>query len=286
MRLVVKKGNSIVSELQFDSGPIYIGRHSNSQVFLPDRTVSRQHAVIFTTQDGKWMAEDLDSANKTYLNDEAIHKAEIKTGDCLRIADFTVEVNLEDFAEAEKPIHVEDTLTTATRDSQIIVRRLDVEHAPDITLPAKRAQDFLQATEAICRANGLDEVLQVLLNIILRQFGAYHTWGALRNQATGPMTCHAGRGRDGQTVELSEIKLNEKINQAVEKGQFLLLPQVSAQIEDEKIRSAMIAPIIDPTGCFGVLYVDNAADREQYSLSDLDYLMLLAIHTAAILENF
>ena len=295
MRLVVKKGNSIVSELQFDGGPICIGRHSNSQVFLPDRTVSRQHAVIFTTQDGKWMAEDLDSANKTYLNDEAIHKAEIKTGDCLRIADFTIEVNLKDVAEAEKPIHVEDTLTTATRDSpspsegrdsQIIVRRLDVEHAPDITLPAKRAQDFLQATEAICRANGLDEVLQVLLNIILRQFGAYHTWGALRNQATGPMTCHAGRGRDGQTVELSEIKLNEKINQAVEKGQFLLLPQVSAQIEDEKIRSAMIAPIIDPTGCFGVLYVDNAADREQYSLSDLDYLMLLAIHTAAILENF
>ncbi len=286
MRLVVKKGNNTVSELRFSSGPIYIGRHSNSQVFLPDGTVSRQHAVIFTTQDGKWMAEDLDSANKTYLNDEAIHKAEIKTGDCLRIADFTIEVNLEDVAEAEKPIQVEDTLTTATRDSQIIVRRPDVERAPDITLPAKRAQDFLQATEAICKANGLDEVLQVLLSITLRQFGAYHTWGALRNQATGPMTCHAGRRRDGQTVELSEIKLNEKINQVVENGQFLLLPQVSAQIEDEKIRSAMIAPLMDPTGCFGVLYVDNAADREQYSLSDLDYLMLLAIHTAAILENF
>jgi len=286
MRLVVKKGNSIVSELQFDGGPIYIGRHSNSQVFLPDGTVSRQHAVIFTTQDGKWMAEDLDSANKTYLNDEAIHKAEIKTGDCLRITDFTIEVYLEDVAEAEKPIRPEDALTTTSRDLQIIVRKPDVEHAPDITLPAKRVKDFLQATEAICRANGLDEVLQVLLNIILRQFGAYHTWGALRNQATGPMTCHAGRRRDGQTVELSEIKLNEKINQAVEKGQFLLLPQVSAQTEDEKIRSAMIAPIIDPTGCFGVLYVDNAADREQYSLSDLDYLMLLAIHTAAILENF
>jgi pSer/pThr/pTyr-binding forkhead associated (FHA) protein len=286
MRLVVKKSNQTVSELQFSSGPIYIGRHSNSQVFLPDRTVSRQHAVIFTTQDGKWMAEDLDSANKTYLNDEAIHKAEIKTGDCLRITDFTIEVYLEDDTGAEESILLEDTLTTATRDPQIIVRKPDVEHAPDITLPARRAQDFLQATEAICRANGLDEVLQVLLNITLRQFGAYHSWGALRNQPTGPMTCHAGKGREGQKVELSEIKLNEKINQAVESGQFLLLPQVSAQTEDEKIRSAMIAPIMDPTGCFGVLYVDNAAGREQYSLSDLDYLMLLAIHTAAILENF
>jgi pSer/pThr/pTyr-binding forkhead associated (FHA) protein len=286
MRLVVKKDNRIVSELQFSSGPIYIGRHTNSQVFLPDRTVSRQHAVIFTTQDGKWMAEDLDSANKTYLNDEAIHKAEIKTGDCLRITDFTIEIYLEDEAEAEKPVHPEDTLTTTTRDLQIIVRKPDVEHAPDIILPAKRAKDFLQATEAICKANAPDAVLQVLLRITLRQFDAYHSWCALRNQPTGPMTCHAGKRRDRQKVELSEIKLNEKISQAVENGQFLLLPQVSSQTEHEKIRSAMIAPILDPTGCFGVLYVDNAMDREHYSLSDLDYLMLLAIHTAAILENF
>jgi hypothetical protein len=43
---------------------------------------------------------------------------------------------------------------------------------------------------------------------------------------------------------------------------------------------------MDPTGCFGALYVDNATDHEQYNLSDLDYLMLLAISTAAILENF
>jgi hypothetical protein len=286
MRLVVKKDNGTVSDLRFSGGPIYIGRHNNSQVLLPDRTVSRQHALIFSTEDGKWMAEDLDSANKTYLNGKAIHKAEIKTGDCLRIADFTIEVYIEDDTGAEKSIHLEDTLTTATRDLQIIVRKPDVEHAPDIKLPAKRARDFLHATEAICKVDGLDEVLHVLLGITSRQFDAYHTWCALRNQASGPMTCHAGKGRDGRMVKLSDIKLNEKINQAVERGQFLLLPQVSTHIEDEKIRSAMIAPVLDPTGCFGVLYVDNTIDREPYSLSDLDYLMLLAIHTAAILENF
>jgi GAF domain-containing protein len=48
----------------------------------------------------------------------------------------------------------------------------------------------------------------------------------------------------------------------------------------------MIAPIIDLSGCFGVLYVDNAGEKRYYTLSDLDYLMLLAIHTAAIVENF
>ncbi len=232
--------------------------------------------------------EDLDSANQTYLNEEAVHKAEIKTGDSLRISDFTLEIYLEDEVETEKPTHLEDTLiaSSAERGAQIIVRKPDAEHAPELKIPAKRVKDFMEATEAICKANGLDELLQALLSVTLRQFKGHHAWCALRNQPTGPMTSHAGKSREGQAVALSEIKLNEKITQAVEKGQFLLLPRVSAQVGGEGIRSAMIAPIMDPTGCFGVLYVDNAMDHLPYSLSDLDYLMLLAISTAAILENF
>jgi hypothetical protein len=311
MRLVVKRNGETVNEFRFSKGPIHIGRHAHSHVFLPDRAVSRQHAVISATQDGKWVVEDLDSANKTYLNKEAIDKAEIKTGDCLHIADFTIEITLEADIDADKAIHLEDTLISApgklkpalpqgtpygaTASARgITVRRPDVEDAPDIALPAKRIKDFLQATETICRANGPDEVLKALLSITSRQFGAYHVWCALRNQPTGPMTSHAGRRRDGQTVDLGEIKLNKEITEAIDKKEFLLLPQAPAQTEDEgprlagtqKIRSAMIVPIMDPAGCFGVLYIDNAADQESYSLGDLDYAVLLAIHTAAIVENF
>ena len=295
MRLVVKRNGQTVNAFQFDRGPVYIGRHERSQVFLPDRAVSRQHAAISTTQEGKWVVEDLDSANKTYLNDKAIHKAEIKTGDCIRIADFTIEVNLEAETDAGKSIRLEDTLVTASQKAsalpkesarEMIVRKPDAKHAPDIRLPAKRVKDFMQATEAICKANGLDVLVKVLLDIALRQFSGYHSWCALRNQSAGPMTCHAGKTRDGRGVNLNNLKLSEKITEAIETGQFLLVPQVSAPTEEDKIRSALIAPIMDPTGCFGVLYVDNSMDHEYFSMSDLDYLMLLAIHTAAIVENF
>lgn len=298
MRLTVKQGDRLVNEFQFTKGPVYIGRHANSQIFLPDRVVSRQHAVIFSTQDGKWMAEDLDSANKTFLNDNQIHKTEIKTGDVLRIVDFTIEINLEETGEeVEKPIDLEDTLTKTAYDledtltktaygSQVIIRRPDAEHAPDIKIAAKRTKDFIQATEAICKANGIDEVLQALLNIAKKQFVAYHTWCSLRNQSTGPMTSHAGIARDGQSVQLSDIKLNEKITQAIENDLFLLFPRVAAKLTEEGINSAMIAPVTGRGGCFGVWYIDNDLAHEHYSISDLDYLMLLAIHTAAILENF
>jgi len=288
MPFTVKQSNRTINEFRFTEGPIYIGRHTHSQIFLPDRAVSRHHAVIFSTQDGKWMVEDLDSANKTYLNDETVRKAEIKTGDVLRITDVTIEINLEEDTGADRPVSLEDTLATPSRGPQIIVRKPDSEHAPDIKLPAKRVKDFVEATEAICKVDSIDEVLQALLHIAAKQFATFHSWCALRNQPTGPMTCHAGKRRDGQAIELSNIRLSEEITQALEKGQFLLFlfSQVSAQIGEERIRSAMVAPIVGQAGCFGVLYVDNAMDHEHYSLGDLDYLMLLAIHTAAILENF
>jgi len=290
MRLVVKQKDGPVREFQFSQGPISIGRAQGSSIFLPDRTVSKQHAIISATENGKWMVEDMDSANKTYLNDQAVHKAEIKHGDCLRITDFTIEVVLVESAEAELPVQPEDTLhleaSLATPPHEIVVRKPDAGHAPAMRLAAKRLTDFSQATETICEARNLEELLLTLLNITLKQFSAFHTWCALREQPSGPMTYHAGRRRDGKAVELSDIKLSEKINQAVEKGQSLVLPRVAADVEEQaRIRSAMIAPIRRSAGCFGVLYVDNAMVHEHYSLSDLDYLMLLAMHTAAVLKN-
>jgi hypothetical protein len=285
MRLTIKQSGRKINELRFTRGPIYIGRHTNSQVFLPGKLVSRQHAVLYYTQEGKWMLEDLDSANKTYLNSQIIRKTEVKNGDSIQIADFTIEVNLEDGVDAAQQIHLEDTIVSPAQEPQVIIREITAVNAPDLKLPVRRVKDFAQATEAICETNNLDKVLETLLSITLRQFAAFHSWGTLRNQTSGPMTCQAGRRRDGEAVHIKEIKLSDKITQAVEKGQFMLLPRLPSHRE-EGVQSAMIAPIIGAAGCFGALYVDNAMDHEYYSLSDLDYMMLLAIHTATIIKNF
>jgi hypothetical protein len=295
MRLILRKDGKTVKEFRFPKGPVYLGRHVHSQVFLPDREVSRQHAAIFASREGKWMVEDLESANGTYLNGKKIHQQQLKSGDGLRLGGFAIEISLETGESAGEAVHLDDTLIpTISRPGapqaqptpEVIVRKPDVEHAPDIRLPAKRAKEFLQATETICRANGADEVLTALLSIMLKDFAAYHCWGALRNVAEGPMTCHAGRTKDGGAVELSSIIVKEKVTQAIDKKEFLLIPRVSSGTDEPAVRSAMIAPIIDPAGCFGILYIDNAVNQEQFTLSDLDYLMLLAIHTAAIVENF
>lgn len=290
MRLSLKRDGQVINNFRFSSGPISIGRQSNCQVVLSNEAVSRQHAIIFTDKNGKWMVEDKKSANKTYLNDKPIEKSAIKTGDYLRITDYTIEINLDATTEATDSrmadtLNLEATLTTPRHET--VVRKPDAAHAPAMRLSARRLTDFSHATEAICEAGNLDELLLTLLDVTLKQFEALRVWCALRSEPSGPMKYHSGKRRDGQPVQLSDLPLSEKINQSVEKGQSLVLPRVSAQLEEtERIRSAMIASITRPTGCFGVLYVDNAMMQEHYSLSDLDYLMFIAIHTAAVMRGF
>jgi pSer/pThr/pTyr-binding forkhead associated (FHA) protein len=295
VQLTLKQNDSTVNVFHFSKGPIYIGRHTNSQIFLNHRGVSRQHAVIFQTQDGQWMVEDLDSANKTFLNDEAVHKAPIQTGDRLRIVVFAIEINLEKSLDVDRPINMEDTLARTAYNlemplsaagQEVIVRKPDSGHSPPVRLAAARLTDFARAAEAICKARDHDELLLTLLDTTLEQLKAYHTWCALRAKPAGPMTSHAGKQREGRAVDLSEIRLSQRITQAVEKGEYLVLPRVSGQMEKiQKIRSVMIAPIMRPTGCFGVIYVDNSTDDENYGLSDLDYLTLVTTLTAAVLEK-
>ncbi|MBL7153468.1 MAG: FHA domain-containing protein [Phycisphaerae bacterium] len=292
MRLLLRQKDGTTKELQFDKGPISIGRGADSQVFLPDPAVSRRHAVIHSSDDGTWLIEDLDSASKTFLNDQPVRKAKVKHGDLLRVTTFTMELALEEeVSEAHEAMQMEDTLhieaALATPPHETVVRNPDASHAPAMRLAAKRLMDFSNATNKICDATSLDELLLTLLDLTLEEFDAFHVWCALRTQAGGPMICHAGRKKDGSPVDLGRIPLREKVMQAVEKGQFLVMPRVSAQLEeDEAIRSAMIAAIMRPKGCFGVLYVDNAMKEKHYSLSDLDYLMLVAMHTAAVMKKF
>jgi hypothetical protein len=286
MRVVVKQLGNLINELTFDEGPIYLGRQAGTQVHLPHLSVSRQHAVIYSTQDGKWFAEDLGSSNKTYLNDGAIRKAEIKDGDLLRIANYTVEIHLKDEFGTGRPIDMADTLKAVVHGPQTVIRKVDAKDAPDIKMPPRRGRDFIQAVANISTRRNTDELLSALLDLVMKQFGAFHLWIGLRKETTGPMTSYSGKKRSGESLKLNDLMLQEAVNNSLEKSEYVLIPHVPRQKGYERIRSAVMAPILGTKGCYGVIYTDNAMDHEHYSLTDLDYLMLLSIHAGVLIESF
>ena len=289
MRLVVKQGERTINEYHFDKGPIYIGRHTNSQILLPDKVVSRQHAVIYNTKDGQWVVEDLESANKTYLNDNEIHKADVKTGDVIRISDFSIEINFESAPtpDLSETVELEEAPATLSSGPQIIIRKLGAEKAPAIRFQAERATDFLYAIEELKKADKLDRALLVLLELVSKQFKTYHVWGAMRPQASGPMTVHAGKTRSGMTVEQAALEFGDKIGDCIDKKQFMLFifTRDLSQQKEAQIRSVIIAPLLTPAGGFGVIYANNTFRDDHYNLGDLDFLMLLGLHTASVIAK-
>ena len=289
MRLVVKQADNVVSELRFTKGPVYIGRQTGSQVFLPVQAVSRQHAVIYSNQDDKWFVEDLGSANKTYLNDQAVHKVKLKDGDLLRIADFNISVYFDNNAvTTEQRVDLADTLKTAAYEPETIIRKIKGSDAPIIRMPAKRASDFRKAIATLSKASSPEKLQKELLDILMRQFAAFRVWVGLRRETTGPMAYHIGKKNNGETVKLGTLEFREKITYAAEKKAYTLVPHLPARTDSgrkDRIRSAIISPVVSQDGCYGVLYVDNTAEHEHYSLTDLDYLMFLAMHTATIMQK-
>lgn len=295
MHLIVKRAGRAVSEFRFVRGPIYIGRGAQSQVFLPDRTVSRHHAVIYSQQISQWLIEDLDSANKTFLNNGVIKRAAIKAGDRIRIDDFDIEIEREFGEDVEADIYPQDVSPPdkqrparppAVPARGVVTREIFKEPGPDIVLPSGRIVDFLKAADAISQSTGPAQLLDTLLDILLRQFKAYRSWCALRTSPEDLITMHAGRNRDGLDVGLDQIGQRERIIQVMNEGKCVLIPQVISKVNERKIRSVMIASMIKPDGCVGVLYVENTTDQGHYQLDDLDYLMLLAIHSATFVGHF
>jgi hypothetical protein len=282
MRLVVKHEGSIVQEFRFTKGPVYIGRHNQNQILLSNGSVSRQHAVLYTTPDGHTIVEDLHSANGTLLDGKPVDKSPVKSGDVIRIADYTIEIALDDSPGAATSAP-DDTLIAAPRQAQVIARKFAADHGPDLIMPVHRAKDFAKAASSVCQANGPDETAGVLVDVLLEQFQAQGAWCGLREGLEGQWTSQMGRTRQGQAMSPHDPELRTHMDRAVRMGQFVLMPH---GLPDPSIRSVMIAPVMETVGAVGCLVVERTTGQEYYQLRDLDYLMFLAVHTGAVLENF
>jgi len=191
MQLVVKQGGSLVKEIYFSRGPVYIGRQPENNICLADLSVSRQHAVFYGADKTDWFVEDLDSANKTYLNKSAIHKAKVKDGDMLRIAGFTIDIHIRDADDVVSQINMSDTLKMAVHGPETIIRRFDMTDSPDIKMPTGRANDYREATATIYTSDSAEKLLEVLTELVDKQFDIFHTWIGLRTQTDGQFVCQA-----------------------------------------------------------------------------------------------
>ncbi len=85
--LVVLRGPNTGARFLLDDDVVTSGRHPESDIFLDDVTVSRQHATFERTE-GRFVVKDVGSLNGTYVNRERIDEATLQTGDEVQIGKY------------------------------------------------------------------------------------------------------------------------------------------------------------------------------------------------------
>lgn len=85
--LVVQRGPRTGMTYVLPAGNTTVGRHPESDIFLNDVTVSRQHCRFVVTDEGLTV-EDSGSTNGTYVNDVRVDKTPLEAGDEVLVGRF------------------------------------------------------------------------------------------------------------------------------------------------------------------------------------------------------
>jgi CRP-like cAMP-binding protein len=128
-------------------GPTTIGRSADNTITLPDPTTSRNHArVVFAK--GKWVVEDLGSANGILIGGQRVKRLVLKSGDTFKIGAITFRfIEKEILSGSDQLFETVEILASSSedRDSQVSEDK-DVEREATKSKPwSERLQEAVAA---------------------------------------------------------------------------------------------------------------------------------------------
>jgi pSer/pThr/pTyr-binding forkhead associated (FHA) protein len=117
-----------VNSYTFQQDEVTVGRNPEADIFLDNPGVSRNHVKLEMTTKGMYAAEDLGSANGTFLNDQLIKREFLMNNDVLRVGKYTLWIAYEedrrgspDANAKPAPEAYEGTMVLSTEDLERIV---------------------------------------------------------------------------------------------------------------------------------------------------------------------
>ena len=275
MHIVLSQNGQKVNEYRFRRGPIYIGRQLGSQIFLQDGSVSRQHAVIFNTEQ-EWFVQDLDTPNKTYLNGNPIHKSHVKAGDTVVIGGFEMEIDFSENPTKREAVSLEDTISGEMYEAQTITRRIDRDDSPAIKIYPRRINGLRDFCTAMCQTRGGVDFLETVVASLRKQMSAAHVWLGIVDPVTHKIKYQFGKQANTEKVFIEDLVLKDNIVDAIRSCNYTLIPNMPVEFAEDGYQSSVIVPVISNHRAIACIYIDNTKEHGHYSMPDLDYVILVA----------
>lgn len=128
--LIIIGGNHVGKLYQLDKAELVAGRSPDCAIWIEDNAISRKHFRILKDA-GKYVIEDMNSTNGTYINNRRVQTAVLAAGDKIQISTETI-IQFDFFDENRKiseqkryEMGVKDAVTGAYNKSYFLQRIAD-----------------------------------------------------------------------------------------------------------------------------------------------------------------
>lgn len=282
MKLIGSDGSQHYS-FELSSGRFEVGRRPDCAFSIPDKTVSRSHAIIVVLPDGTIEVTDQNSHNGTFVNSVRIGSpTKIMPGD--RISFGMVEFIVTDEGAESNATQIRSATARLTDEAieKSVVLSLNDLLKP---LPSKVTElpDLFPTLSEMARMLVLPEPKEIMLQrslaLVSKIIPAERLAVLFTTEIPGEIHAAATlltKGKDPGSFTLSRTIVNEIL---VQKTSVLMgSPREEKFAEQQSIiqlelKSAMAAPLLDEDKVLGILYVDTTNPLHRYTQ---EYVRLLA----------
>jgi sigma-B regulation protein RsbU (phosphoserine phosphatase) len=282
------------------SEPVIIGRSPDRcRVVLPANAVSREHAKIIPAN-GQYYVEDLQSRNKTYLNNKVVEGRwpnPLKNGDNIKICDFLFSFH----DETAKPLprspkdrphrDADDEEETSNTTVEATFQRASPQQFLDLQ-PSEKLRALLDISTALSKTLNVEALLPQIADELFKVFKQADRCFIIEvddDQRLRPVVVKLRRQAPGNERFSKTIvrKCLEKLESYLSEDASSDADMNAAQsIAEFKIRSVMCVPLATQEGQpLGVIQLDSQDRTKKFSQDDLKLLICVAGQASIAIEN-
>jgi phosphoserine phosphatase RsbU/P len=273
---------------------VVVGRASTAEIVIPDHRISRRHVRLFTEGD-VWMVEDLGARNGTTINGARLEGTRpLAPGDVIRLGGTLIRVTRPQTesgaaSETPAPLGLGKLGSSIFKSAAALVETAGMDAQPSDRQAArlKALNDFHRA---LAGPVSLDDLLALLLDRLFAVLQPEEGLVLLK-RPDGELVTAASRRLAGVSGEL--LVSRRLADEVVGKGTAALVMDVAMDdrfsqaqsVVAAGIRSILAAPMLDPSGCLGMIALYSRAHVRRFGEEDLELLVSLASAAALRIRN-
>jgi diguanylate cyclase (GGDEF)-like protein len=141
-KLVITQGEGVGREIELRDTPLIVGRSSESDLRLLNRAVSRLHCRVWRDATGYWL-RDLNSTNRTYLNERPVVEARLKDDDLIMVGGTVMQFAQQREVDGETQSQLYDLVTHDSLSGLFNRRHFETLLDQEIARSRRRQREFV-----------------------------------------------------------------------------------------------------------------------------------------------